>query len=170
LSLGSRLLRNRNQRAVPVLVGHTAFLKPALVGRSVALHQDQYLWRHQWLGALTLWISLDRCDEHNGALLLCPGSHHLGLVVHTQHARTTGAAIAVADNAIVEPKVLCTDAGDIVIWDRHTIHGSGVNRSTSQRRAMALVFADASQEHFTADDIFYPDDPGMNASSRTLDI
>jgi ectoine hydroxylase-related dioxygenase (phytanoyl-CoA dioxygenase family) len=158
LSAGARLLRARIPNASPGLVGHTAFIKAAVVGRAIGLHQDQYLWRNQWPGAITMWISLDRCDAHNGALHLCPGSHQYGLLPHEDVDGFPAPVIPLASCEAFPPRLVPTEPGDAVVWDRHMIHGSGPNHSGQRRRAMALVFADTANPGFHADDLLLLED------------
>jgi hypothetical protein len=65
--------------AEPVPFGCTYFVKEPRRGLPVLWHQDGHPWEIR-LGitqAVTLWIALDRADEHTGGLQVIPASHVL---------------------------------------------------------------------------------------------
>jgi len=45
-------------------------------------------------------------------------------------------------------------AGDIIIWHRYLVHGSGPNLSNQDRIGMVIVFADTSRPDFKAKDVY----------------
>ncbi|MGF1427366.1 phytanoyl-CoA dioxygenase family protein [Kitasatospora sp. LaBMicrA B282] len=137
------------------VVFHAAFLKPALVGTEVALHQDQALWTYTYPKAFSVWTALTPVSPANGGLFGCPGSHAGGTLEHRDrpHYRWH-ACLDVAEDGLSEPVQFELAPGDGVMWDRHFAHGSAANTSADDRRGMVVVFADASDPEFRAKDSF----------------
>jgi hypothetical protein len=128
------------------LVFHAAFLKPAEVGGGVGFHQDQALWETRLPGGCSFWLPLERADETNGGLLLCPGSHHAGLRAHRPDPDHPWHDVVVPEREGLTPLPVSADPGDVVVWDRFLVHGSGPNVSGRSRRAMVLVFVPDGDE------------------------
>lgn len=150
LELGASFLAG-----TPALIYHAAFLKARMVGSKVALHQDQALWNHDYPGAVSMWVALTDCDEGNGCLELCPESHHRGLVPHQWDSMYAWhPCISSKTNNIPAPEKVPMQAGDVLVWHRYMVHGSGRNCSSSDRKGMVLVFANAAEPNFTARDTY----------------
>ncbi|MFJ8621296.1 phytanoyl-CoA dioxygenase family protein [Kitasatospora sp. NPDC093550] len=141
------------------VVFHAAFLKPALVGTEVALHQDQALWTYTYPKAFSVWYALTPVSPANGGLFGCPASHAGGHIPHRDrpHYRWH-ASLDVAEDGLREPVQFDLSPGDAVMWDRFFAHGSAANTSPDDRRGMVVVFADASDPEFRAKDSFLLDD------------
>ena len=83
-------------------------------------------------------LAIDPHGEDNGAMTMVPGSHRLG------ELSAGGGPVmdrALSDRDLVDLGLdpanvvhLCLDPGDVAFWHLHTIHGSGPNRSTMDRR------------------------------------
>jgi ectoine hydroxylase-related dioxygenase (phytanoyl-CoA dioxygenase family) len=83
-------------------------------------------------------IAIDRHGQDNGAMTVVPGSHKLG--------ELSAAAGRVMDRALNDRDLielgldpadivhLTLEPGDVALWHLYTIHGSGPNRSTTDRR------------------------------------
>jgi hypothetical protein len=135
------------------LVFFAAFLKPARTGSAIGFHQDQGLWSFEYPCALTIWTALQKADTRTGGLLGFAGSHSRGLLPHTAHLPNM--AHPVIDPAGVRlgrPQSISAEAGDVLIWHRHFVHGSAPNQSDRDRRAVVAVFADSAQPGFQARD------------------
>ncbi|MFF7361820.1 phytanoyl-CoA dioxygenase family protein [Streptomyces sp. NPDC008125] len=137
------------------VVFHAAFLKPALVGTDVALHQDQALWTYEYPKAFSVWCALTKVSPVNGGLFGSPGSHSGGLVPHRDRpAYRWHASLDAAEDGLREPVQFELAPGDGVVWDRYFAHGSAANTSSQDRRGMVVVFADSSAPGFRARDSF----------------
>jgi ectoine hydroxylase-related dioxygenase (phytanoyl-CoA dioxygenase family) len=84
-------------------------------------------------------IAVDPHRMENGAMVICPGSHHLGELPFDATRSAMRTAMDEADlmqygldPADVVPLEL--DPGDLALWSVHTLHGSGPNRSAIDRR------------------------------------
>ena len=84
-------------------------------------------------------IAIDSHREENGAMVVCPGSHHLGELPFD--IKRSSMHVFMDDNDLVklgvDPNKVVTlelDPGDLAFWSVHTLHGSGPNRSSIDRR------------------------------------
>ncbi|MEU4445616.1 phytanoyl-CoA dioxygenase family protein [Actinosynnema sp. NPDC050801] len=131
--------------------------KRALTGDVWQWHQDFVFWQqHDGLTAplvVNAGVFLDEATEHNGALLVVPGSHRLGTLVGGNRGTGSGdewkanftadidfalradqLAPLVAERGI---RSLTGPAGSLLFFDPMLVHGSGANM-TPQDRSMAL--------------------------------
>jgi ectoine hydroxylase-related dioxygenase (phytanoyl-CoA dioxygenase family) len=81
---------------------------------------------------LIVRISLDGCDEQNGALHVIPGSHHMGRV-QAIHA----ASIAAKSKRLIG----VVKKGDAMLMRPLVLHASSKSASDRQRRVLHYVFA-----------------------------
>jgi ectoine hydroxylase-related dioxygenase (phytanoyl-CoA dioxygenase family) len=112
---------------------------PANGGHGLPWHQDnQYT---QILGgALNVFIALGAITQENAGLWVAPQSHRLG--VQPSHKNETTApghreALTEPPNGIALPAM---DAGDVCIFDRHTLHRSLRNGTDRHRFAYAAQY------------------------------
>lgn len=138
----------------PALVFHAAFMKPAGVGSRVVYHQDQALWSYQYPRSINMWLATSAADRDNGCLQFCSGSHRGGLYPHRMFDDSPFHAGVLPEEVGFEPEAAVMEPGDLVLWDRHTIHGSEENRSTRGRDSVVMVFVDASSPEFRFTDCF----------------
>ncbi|MGW0275689.1 phytanoyl-CoA dioxygenase family protein [Streptomyces sp. NPDC003006] len=137
------------------VVFHAAFLKPALVGTEVALHQDQALWSHQYPKAFSVWFALTEVSPANGGLFGSRGSHGGGHIPHrARPSYRWHDSLDAAEDGLDKPVQFRLAPGDGVMWDRYFAHGSSANTSPHDRRGMVVVLADASSPEFQAKDSF----------------
>jgi hypothetical protein len=148
--LGRSLIRRK-----PSVIYHAAFLKSKSVGSAVGFHQDQGLWTYDYPDAFNVWIALTNCDSENGCLELFPGSHLFGLIPHVKESTHPWHPVVSTEKInLGRPMQIQMSAGDVIIWHRYLIHGSGPNLSNQDRLGMVLVFADASRPNFEAKDVY----------------
>jgi Phytanoyl-CoA dioxygenase (PhyH) len=98
--------------------------------------------------SVNVWIPLCDVDESNGALAMLPGSHRLPL---TRRGTDTAPALAAPPELMQERMTLVPmRAGQAVIYDHRTIHGSAANTSGERRVAavMSLVPAGTTLVHY----------------------
>ncbi len=111
-------------------------------------HQDNQYTRLDG-PALNCWFALTPMNAGNGALQIIPRSHLEGTLASTvsgdgdQHKRITWEPEA--QNFIT----MNMEPGDLVIFDRLTVHGSGANSTPQPRVAYAVQFhADQTRGHY----------------------
>ena len=111
----------------------------------VAWHQDVTYWGLEPPKAITAWLAIDDSNEENGAMMVIPGSHKVGIVDHGK-SHVQGNLLSV--NQEVSDEVfdlnsavtLSLRAGQVSLHDGLTIHGSHPNRSTRRRCGAAIRF------------------------------
>jgi ectoine hydroxylase-related dioxygenase (phytanoyl-CoA dioxygenase family) len=84
-------------------------------------------------------IAIDPHREKNGAMVMSPGSHMLGELPFDPKRSTMNVSMDSDDlkQLGVDPDKAVTlelDPGDLAFWSVYTLHGSGPNRSTIDRR------------------------------------
>jgi ectoine hydroxylase-related dioxygenase (phytanoyl-CoA dioxygenase family) len=84
-------------------------------------------------------IAVDPHREENGAMVVCPGSHHLGELPFDP--KRSSMQVNMDDGDLVKlgvdpekSRILELDPGDFAFWSVNTLHGSGPNRSNIDRR------------------------------------
>jgi ectoine hydroxylase-related dioxygenase (phytanoyl-CoA dioxygenase family) len=84
-------------------------------------------------------IAIDRHRAENGAMTIYPGSHRLGELAFTSQGRVMHQIMTTEQfgDLGLDPAKLVTvelEPGDIAMWNLFTVHGSGRNTSTIDRR------------------------------------
>ena len=117
------------------LVEDQYFYKPAKHGASLACHHDNIYYGFVDPKIVTVWLALDDATLTNGCLKVLPGSHREEI----EHQGVPGTIIteAVIDkNDLVSVPV---PAGELILVDGLTVHGSGPNTTDAPRRVANLV-------------------------------
>lgn len=128
----------------PALFQDMALIKPPRIGREKPWHQDHaYFDLPLETPVVGVWIALDEATVENGCMVVYPGSHRMGPVVHFQrrdwqicdtYERTAG-AIAVP----LKP-------GGALFFHSLLQHGTPANSSSLRRRAVQFHYAPASAQ------------------------
>ncbi len=132
-------------------------IKPAFTGRSFAWHSDFETWHVEdgmpRMRALTAWIMLSDCTEHNGPLYVIPGSHKefiscAGITGKDNFKTSLRKQTLGVPSAHTMRKVLgkrriesitgC--AGTVVFHECNLLHGSPDNISADPRTVLMGVF------------------------------
>lgn len=140
------LLRKRLVASVADLIGPdvefhhmTLHAKGPEYGTPFPMHQDHPFYAHDDGRFIDAIVHVDAATEENGCLKFLRGSHRLGAL---QHIRGEGISPHLpTDKYRIEDAVSCpADAGDVVLFSIHTIHGSSLNRSKSWRRIVRIGY------------------------------
>lgn len=128
--------------APPALFQDMALLKPPRIGREKPWHQDHaYFDLPLDTPVVGVWIALDEATVDNGCMMVYPGSHRAGPVVHFQrrdwqicdtYERSAG-AMAVP----LKP-------GGALFFHSLLQHGTPANSSSQRRRAVQFHYAPAN--------------------------
>ncbi len=116
--------------------------KPAGLGTELPWHQDGgEIWNLDRDPLLTTWMALDASTRENGCVQIIPGSHRLGLLSSYGHTLSAEAA----ERHCTSDRVLELElaAGEGVLLHNFLIHRSGINRTSSPRRAFSVCYMDA---------------------------
>ena len=126
----------------PLLFQDMALLKPPKIGREKPWHQDHaYFELPLGTTVVGVWIALDEATTDNGCMIVIPGSHRQGPVIHFQrrdwqicdtHVNNQG-AVAVP----LKP-------GGCLLFHSLIHHGTPTNNSRQRRRAVQYHYKPAS--------------------------
>jgi len=133
------------------VIFHAAFLKAPCGGSATPFHQDQAFWRYDYPGAVSMWLALDDTGRHNGCMELCSGSHLLPILPHHRRPDWVHPGIDLHAHNL-DPEPIEMSAGDLLVWDKKLVHGSGINDSNVPRWGIVMVIADGSLPGFRAFD------------------
>jgi phytanoyl-CoA hydroxylase len=132
-----------------VQLHHTKMLvKPPEKGAPFPMHQDYPYFPHTRHTVTAASVHLDDATEENGCLRVVPGSHKLGPL----EAIGPSHVVDSAKYPIEEGLALPAGAGDVVLFNYLTIHGSGVNASDRPRRNVLFQYRDPEDEPILRDD------------------
>ncbi len=122
----------------PVLFQSMALLKPPRLGRDKPWHQDHaYFQLELNTRVVGCWIALDEATIQNGCMVVAPGSHLQGPVVHFRR-RDWQICDTDVDNsgAVAVP----LKPGGLLLFQSLLHHGTPPNRSMSRRRALQFHY------------------------------
>ena len=111
-------------------------------GSGFGWHQDSPYWVHDSNNVDLLpnvYLSLDDADENNGCFRVIRASHKEGCLPGTSNGTQLG-GFYTDPNYFNE-----TDAGSLVFFNQHIVHGSGPNLSDQQRRAYIITYQPKDQ-------------------------
>ena len=95
---------------------------------------------------ITVWIAITEANEHNGCLLVAPGSHRQGLAEHLHDPKANYSGQAIRDEEIGAERVALTaDPGDVVLLHKLTMHASLPNLSNGVRWSVDLRYQPTGQ-------------------------
>lgn len=116
-------------------------MKSAGFGSPVEWHQDWAFYPHTNDDLCAVGVMLDDVDEHNGAMLVVPGSHKGPVFDHHVDGRFCGAIDPTTPGLDVSTARPCLgNAGSITIHHVRAVHGSAPNTSDRQRRFLLLQY------------------------------
>ncbi|HMN29743.1 MAG TPA: phytanoyl-CoA dioxygenase family protein [Caldilineaceae bacterium] len=126
----------------PILHQDMALIKPPRIGREKPWHQDHAYFDLPLTSTVVgVWIALDEATVDNGCMVIYPGSHRQGPVVHFQrrdwqicdtHDRHGGA------------RAVPLKPGGALFFHSLLHHGTPANSSTQRRRAVQFHYAPAT--------------------------
>ena len=119
-----------------VQLHHTKYhVKPPAFGAPFPMHQDYPYFPHEAHTMLAAAVHIDAADVENGCLCVVPGSHKLGPLPH----RTDGHHFLPLSEWPLERAIACeAEAGDVLMLNYLTVHGSYLNRSPRPRRLLLV--------------------------------
>ena len=131
-------------RNIRLRAGGKINMKAADYGAPVEWHQDWAFYPHTNQDVLAVGILLDDMDAGNGPVQVLPGSHRGPIHDHHSHGAFCGAIdVARAGIDVANPRQLHGRAGSITIHHARLVHGSAMNTSNRQRRALFFEYAAA---------------------------
>ncbi len=135
--------------AQPELMQSMALLKPPHIGREKPWHQDHAYFNYALSARIVgIWIALDEATVDNGCMIIVPGSHRKGPVVHF---RRRDWQICDTD-ANQDPAVAVPLApGGALFFSSLLHHGTPTNTSGRRRRALQFHYRPQAAASVTQD-------------------
>ena len=122
----------------PELHQDMALLKPPRIGREKPWHQDHaYFDLPINTTVVGVWIALDEATTDNGCMIVYPGSHRQGPVVHFQRRDWQ-----ICDTHTRQQEVLAVplQPGGALFFHSLIQHGTPANNTTQRRRAVQFHY------------------------------
>jgi phytanoyl-CoA hydroxylase len=132
----------------PVELHHsTMHVKPPETGHPFPMHQDLAFYDHQDDRYVDVLVHLDDTCHANGEIRFLDGSHKLGPLDHiTSFINASGQREECTPHLppdryrLQDTTPVPASAGDIVIFNIYTIHGSYMNTTSEMRRLVRIGF------------------------------
>jgi len=129
--------------AGPVELHHlTMHVKPPETGHPFPMHQDRAFYKHADDRYVDALLHLDDTSPENGEIRFLAGSHKGGPLTHvTEFAGEPCTPHLPTDAYRLEDTVAVpAEAGDLVVFNIHTIHGSHINQTDRARRMVRMGY------------------------------
>lgn len=124
-------------------------LKRPHLGSGFGWHQDAPYWIHDCRHVDLLpnvMLLLDDASLANGCLQVIRGSHRAGCLPGTDDGSQLGGFYTDPGSFDIDAAVAIeAEAGSLVFFDPHIVHGSGPNTSEEARRALVITYQPADQ-------------------------
>jgi ectoine hydroxylase-related dioxygenase (phytanoyl-CoA dioxygenase family) len=118
------------------------FIKPPERGSPFPMHQDFGYFPHRGVSMTAAILHLDAAPEVKGCVRLYPGSHKLGpLQAFGQDHHVDTDKFPLSEATPVE-----AEAGDLLVFNYLTVHGSGLNTSNEPRTTWLVQVRDPEDE------------------------
>ena len=122
----------------------TLHVKPPETGHPFPMHQDWAFYKHTDNRYIDAIVHLDDTYHENGELRFLAGSNKWGALEHVTQDPETGEACTPhlpfeqykLEDTVAQP----AKAGDVVIFNIHTIHGSYINQTDAHRRLVRIGY------------------------------
>ena len=145
----SQLLAGEDEpQGAPVELHHsTMHVKPPETGHPFPMHQDLAFYDHQDGRYVDVLVHLDDTSHANGEIRFIDGSHKLGPLKHiTSFTNDQGITEGCTPHLpwerfrLEDTVPVPAKAGDIVIFNIYTVHGSYMNTTSEMRRLVRIGF------------------------------
>lgn len=127
----------------PVELHHsTMHVKPCETGHPFPMHQDNAFYEHEDDRYVDVLVHLDDTCHENGEIRFTAGSHKFGYLPHITEADGEACTPHLpTDRYLLEDTVAVpARAGDVVVFNILTIHGSYINQTDDMRRLVRVGY------------------------------
>lgn len=127
----------------PVELHHsTMHVKPPQTGHPFPMHQDWWFYQHADARYMDVLVHLDDTSHANGEIRFVDGSHKLGVIEHVIEAdgKACTPHLPVDQWPLENTVAVPARAGDVVLFNILTIHGSYINTTDDDRRMVRLGY------------------------------
>jgi ectoine hydroxylase-related dioxygenase (phytanoyl-CoA dioxygenase family) len=144
----------------PVEFHHsTMHVKPPQTGHPFPMHQDYPFYEHENERYVDVLVHLDDTDHENGEIRFQDGSHTLGKLEHvTQSDDGTACSpfLPLDDYPLENTVAVPAKAGDLVLFNILTIHGSYINTTDRPRRLVRVGYRDPDNRQLAGQSLGRP--------------
>ncbi len=129
----------------------TLHLKPPQTGHPFPMHQDMAFYEHENDQYVDVLLHLDDTCHENGEIRFIDGSHKWGYLQHLQRdSEGRGCTPYLpTDKYTLEDSVpVPAKAGDVVLFNVNTIHGSHINQTPHMRRMIRMGYRNPENKQF----------------------
>lgn len=133
----------------PVELHHTTMhVKPPETGHPFPLHQDWWFYQHADNRYVDVLVHLDDTCHANGEIRFTDGSHKLGIIEHVTEAdgKPCTPHLPVDHWPLADTVAVPAKAGDVVLFNILTIHGSYINTTADDRRMVRVGYRHPDNE------------------------
>jgi len=103
------------------------------------LHQDNAYWCYKSGKGLSIWIPLNNTNKKNGTLFYLKGSHNND-IPHNPSSNPPGSSLVIKKKLNYKKVHFRLNAGDCVVHDSKTVHGSYKNKLQKDRASFIICF------------------------------
>lgn len=120
----------------------TMHVKPPETGHPFPMHQDWAFYEHDDERYVDVLVHLDDTKHENGEIRFLPGSHKAGALKHIREwdGEPCTPHLPFEQYRLEETVAVPAKAGDVVIFNIFTIHGSHVNVTDEMRRLVRVGY------------------------------
>lgn len=134
----------------PALFQDMALIKPPRIGREKPWHQDHaYFDLPLGTPVVGVWIALDEATTDNGCMIIYPGSHKMGPVVHFSRRDWQ---ICDTYDRFYSARAVPLKPGGALFFHSLLHHGTPANSSPKRRRAVQFHYAPRSAQKSSQED------------------
>ena len=131
----------------PSLFQDMALLKPPNIGREKPWHQDHaYFDLPLETPVVGVWVALDEATTENGCMIINPGSHRQGPMIHFKRRDWQ-----ICDTQVNNERALAVPLkpGGCLLFHSLMQHGTPINNSQKRRRAVQFHYRPVSADKST---------------------
>lgn len=171
LVMDARLVSPVAQLVGPDVEFHHTSLhaKPPQKGTPFPMHQDSVFWGIRGQSYVNCQVAIDDAPPERGPVCYLPGSHADGQIDH-EEADEGGYYLPEEEYPLEDAVEVPMDAGDVVLYNVHAVHGSRLNRSESLRRLVRVGYKDPANRQHRDESTFGAETGFLVSGSRPPDV
>jgi ectoine hydroxylase-related dioxygenase (phytanoyl-CoA dioxygenase family) len=130
----------------------TLHAKPPDRGSPFPMHQDWAFYKHEGPAYVDALVHVDDVPSEKGPLQFVPGSHENGALEHIE-GEGQAPHLPTDEYGLEDAVEVPASAGDVILFNYHTIHGSDLNRTDEMRRLVRVGYRDPANEQYAGQSV-----------------
>jgi len=130
----------------------TMHVKPPEAGHPFPMHQDYMFYKHEDNRYVDVLVHLDDTSHENGEIRFLQGSHKWGALDDEHITEWEGQPctphLPMEKYSLDQTVPVPAKAGDVVLFNIHTIHGSYINQTDDHRRLVRVGYKHPDNRQF----------------------